>query len=154
MPGRNSTAAPVFCITLEIAAISTDSEIINREVLWPASLMTGRTIRETRPTLLRPALTTITPMMATTALLLRPVKVSFELSRLSIGSETIIMMATTSTRTHSTTNRKMARAMMTSTSTLVCSLVSTRSGRVTRPLSCTCAPCEPTSGAVTKSLRL
>jgi len=74
--GYQGAAAPVFCITLDMVAIREDRNTASRMGLLPAFAITGFIPRETRPTLLSPALMIITPMMAITALLLRPVNVS------------------------------------------------------------------------------
>jgi hypothetical protein len=51
-------------------------------------------------------------MMETTALLLNPIKACLGETRPSKGSVTIMIMATTSTRTHSIINRKTAIPIM------------------------------------------
>jgi len=117
------------------------------EALDPAARITGFTAPDTSPTLFNPALTIITPMMAMTALELSPVKVALESKRLSSGSDTIISMATTSTRTHSTMKRNTATKRIAITMSLVKRGVLTLALTVTEPLSWIRPPSDVTSGA-------
>ena len=102
----------MFCIKLEMNATVIEIAMITREVLLPAMRMTGLTSLLIIPVLSRPAPMIITAMIEITALLLIPTNASLGVTRCNRGKLTIIKMATTSTRTHSTTKRKTARAII------------------------------------------
>ena len=106
--GRNRAAAPIFCMKLEIMATVSEMKITIRDWLRPATFKMGPTRRFTTPVLSNPAPIIITAMMDTTALLDRPEKASAGVTKCKRGRTTIIRMATTSTRTHSTMNRNTA----------------------------------------------
>ena len=105
-------AAPMFCMKLEMKATVKEMAMIMREALLPATTITGLTSLLMRPVRSSPAPMMITAMMDITALLLMPTKASFGVTRCNKGKATIIRIATTSTRTHSTTKRKTARPIM------------------------------------------
>jgi hypothetical protein len=110
--GRNRAAAPMFCMKLEMPATVTEMAITIRDVELPAILNTGETTRLMIPVLSRPAPMMITAMMEMTAFELNPTKASFGVTRRSRGRHTIMRMATTSTRIHSTMKRKTATPIM------------------------------------------
>ena len=86
-----------------------------RDWLLPATLSMGPTSRLTTPVLSSPAPMIITAMIDTTALLERPENASDGVTKCNRGRVTIIKMATTSTRTHSTMNRNTATPIITMT---------------------------------------
>ncbi len=102
----------MFCMKLEMPATVMEMAMITRDLLAPATRRIGPTNRLIRPVLSRPAPMMMTAMIEMTALLLMPTNASFGEIRPRRGRETIIRMATTSTRTHSTIKRKMAIPIM------------------------------------------
>ncbi len=111
--GRKRAAAPMFCIILEIIPTVPDIRVITFFSLFPASLTMGPATLFITPVLSRPAPMIITAMMETTALLLNPKNASLGVTRPIRGSKTIMMIPTTSTRTHSKINNTIAKTSTT-----------------------------------------
>ena len=107
--GKNRAAAPMFCIMLEIMPTVPDMRVITFFSLLPASLIMGPATLFITPVLSSPAPMIITAIMEQTALLLNPTKASLGDTRPIRGSMTIIIIPTTSTLTHSKTNRIIAK---------------------------------------------
>ena len=113
--GKKSATAPMFCINAEIRLTVPAMTAISRVSVLPASLTIGRLIWFMTPDLSSPAPIIITAMIEMTALLEKPLKISFGWTisgpkALLIASNTIMLIAATSTRTSSDTNRKMVSA--------------------------------------------
>ena len=107
--GKNSAAAPIFCIKLDITA--TVDEIITMILasLCPASFIICEATTFMTPVLFSPAPRIITAMIETTALELSPAMASSGLITPDNGNNTIISRPTRSTRSKSKTNRTMAK---------------------------------------------
>ena len=106
--GMNKAAAPIFCIKLEIKATVDEISVTIRLSLFPANLRIMRASEFMAPVLSRPAPIMMTAIMETTALLDKPLMASLGVTRPSNGSPTIMIIPTTSTRTHSKINSRMA----------------------------------------------
>jgi len=117
--GRNSAAAPMFCIILEMMPTVPDISVMTFFSLLPASLIMGPATLFITPVLSKPAPMIITAIMEHTALLLKPTKASVGDTRPISGSITIMIMPTTSTLTHSKINR-----IITKTKTIIVKIIS------------------------------
>ena len=99
----------MFCIKLEIKATVPEIRIIILLSLLPANLSSTRAREFMAPVLSRPAPIIITAIMETTALLESPLMASLGVTSPSKGKIIIMMMPTTSTRTHSKIKSRIAR---------------------------------------------
>jgi hypothetical protein len=105
--GRKSAAAPMFCMKAEMAPTAAETRLTRRRSLEPATRRMGRVTFAIMPERSTPRPRIMTPMMETTALLDSPASASRGSTKPSHGSASMTQSATTSTRSHSLTKRKM-----------------------------------------------
>lgn len=113
--GSKIATAPILFIKADIKPTPTIINTVIRAVLFPANRTTCRAIESATPLRVNPPLTMNTAHTVITAGLAKPENASSMLTKPVRTSATNTIMATTSTRSFSLTNRMTAPASMIST---------------------------------------